>query len=93
VAPRSRHRDDDPDDHVGSDEDDDLDPEGPSAADIARLDRDTARCPACDAEVYDDASVCPICGEILTTPARRIGAIAVAIVALLIVMILIFTAR
>lgn len=79
-------RDDDPDD------DDGLDPEGPSADDLERFDRDTARCPACAAEVYDDASVCPICGEILTTPTRPIGTLAVVVVAVLVVVILVYTA-
>ncbi len=46
--------------------DDSLDPEGPSAEDVARFDRDGSACPSCGSEVYYDASVCPICGELLT---------------------------
>lgn len=47
------------------DYDDNLDPDGPSAADIARFDRDGSDCPSCGSEVFDDATVCPICGELL----------------------------
>ena len=50
------------DDH---DYDDALDPEGPSAEDLERLDHDGKACLSCGSEVYDDASVCPICGEYL----------------------------
>ncbi|MEL6499422.1 MAG: hypothetical protein AAFZ67_00375 [Planctomycetota bacterium] len=46
--------------------DDTLDPEGPSADDIARFGRDGSDCPSCGAEVFDDATVCPICGDLLT---------------------------
>ena len=42
---------------------DDLDPEGPSAADLARFDRAASTCPSCGSEVYDDATICPVCGE------------------------------
>ncbi|MEO1583448.1 MAG: hypothetical protein AAFR96_02615 [Planctomycetota bacterium] len=48
-----------------------LDPEAPSADDIARFDRDGAACPSCGAEVYDDAAVCPICSELLTDDDHR----------------------
>lgn len=45
---------------------DEIDPEGPSADDIARFDRDGSACPSCGSEIYDDAGVCPVCGELLT---------------------------
>lgn len=37
--------------------------EGPSAADLDRFGGDTGYCPACGAEVYDQAEFCPECGE------------------------------
>ncbi len=60
--------------------DDSLDPEGPSADDLARFDRDGSACPSCGGEVYDDAPACPICGELLTegTPTRKPWAAIVA---------------
>lgn len=48
--------------------DDDLDPEGPSADDIARFgagdegDDLSATCPSCGASVYLDLAACPRCG-------------------------------
>lgn len=51
------------------DYEDTLDPEGPSADDIARFDREGSDCPSCGSEVFDDATVCPICGEFLTATA------------------------
>lgn len=51
--------------------DDSLDPEAPSPEDIARFDRDGSTCPSCGSEVYDDAGVCPICGEILLSGAAK----------------------
>jgi predicted amidophosphoribosyltransferase len=35
--------------------------EGPSEEDLERLDHDAAYCPACGAEVWDMAEVCPQC--------------------------------
>jgi hypothetical protein len=35
--------------------------EGPSEEDIERFSGDTARCPDCNAEVWDAADVCPKC--------------------------------
>ncbi len=45
---------------------DELDPEGPSPEDIARFDRDGQTCPSCGSEVFDDASICPICNEYIS---------------------------
>ena len=47
------------------DSDDDLDPEGPSRQDLRDLsddDTDVTPCPACGADVYEDAERCPHCG-------------------------------
>jgi hypothetical protein len=35
--------------------------EGPSSEDIDRFDRETAYCPDCGAEMWDQADVCPKC--------------------------------
>jgi predicted nucleic acid-binding Zn ribbon protein len=46
--------------------------EGPDEADRDLLDDDsspTRRCPACGAEVYEDAERCPACGEYLAAEA------------------------
>ncbi len=37
--------------------------EGPSSEDLERFGDDTAHCPACGAEIWDQAPVCPKCGE------------------------------
>lgn len=42
-------------------EQDDIDPEGPSAEDLERFGSQFRSCPACGAEVYDQAEVCPEC--------------------------------
>ena len=33
-------------------------------------DSDTVECPACGAELYEDADLCPVCGEFLITDTR-----------------------
>jgi len=40
----------------------DPDDEGPSQADLDRFDIETAYCPECCEEVYDQASICQHCG-------------------------------
>jgi len=47
------------------------DDDGPGEADRDLTDdesADTARCPSCGAEVYEDADKCPACGEWIVTP-------------------------
>lgn len=63
-----------PHDDWDDDPHDSLDPEGPSAEDLARFDREGQTCPSCGSDISDLTSVCPVCGEILTSapkgPAR-----------------------
>lgn len=40
--------------------------EDPSDDDIERFSSDTARCPECGEEVWDQADVCPECGAAMT---------------------------
>ena len=53
---------------IGPDEQ--LDPEGPGPEDLADLGTDettdVAPCPACGAEIYEDADRCPRCGEYIS---------------------------
>lgn len=56
----------------------DIDPEGPSAEDLARFNRDdagglsgTVKCQQCRKEIFDDAEVCPYCGTFQLREARR----------------------
>jgi endogenous inhibitor of DNA gyrase (YacG/DUF329 family) len=59
-------------------EDDNLKDEGPQEIDLAELggedESETVPCPACGAEIYEDAARCPSCGEYVTirqeSPAR-----------------------
>lgn len=37
--------------------------EEPSDEDIERLSHDTAHCPDCGAEIWDQAEICPKCGQ------------------------------
>ncbi|MHC4415290.1 MAG: hypothetical protein ACYS0G_08405 [Planctomycetota bacterium] len=37
--------------------------EGPSPQDLERFDRSTASCPECGAQMWDQAEICPSCGE------------------------------
>ncbi|MEM8757713.1 MAG: zinc-ribbon domain-containing protein [Planctomycetota bacterium] len=66
---------DDETDHL-----DELDPEGPSADDIERFDRDTEGCPSCGTEVYDEATVCPVCGELLTGETNKTKPLTIIVV-------------
>jgi hypothetical protein len=43
--------------------------EGPSADDLARFGHETAYCPHCGAEVWDDAQQCPSCQQWMEQPA------------------------
>ena len=51
-------------------DDDDPDDEGPSSVDLDELGDDgpsqTVGCPACGAEIYEDADRCPVCGQYVT---------------------------
>jgi predicted nucleic acid-binding Zn ribbon protein len=48
--------------------DDDEDHEGPSRRDRQRFNDVTRSCPACGKQVFDDASVCYHCGELMDAP-------------------------
>ena len=37
--------------------------EDPSPEDLERFDRETAFCPLCGAEIWDQAEFCPACGD------------------------------
>lgn len=50
---------------------DDADDGGPSRADIERFSGETAHCPACGAEVWDDAVTCPACFELIEGETTR----------------------
>ncbi|USO00036.1 MAG: zinc-ribbon domain-containing protein [Phycisphaeraceae bacterium] len=45
------------------DSEDDLHPEGPSAADLERFGDEFRTCPECGSQVYDQAPLCPECGH------------------------------
>ncbi len=51
----------------------DPDREGPSDADLARFACDTAACPKCGEEIYDEAQWCPACGAVVS---GEVGAVA-----------------
>ncbi len=40
--------------------------EGPSPEDLDRFGGDTACCPDCGSEIWDQADICPDCGAFLT---------------------------
>lgn len=61
----SHHDDLYEDAYLGS-ADEELDPDGPSAEDLRRLDQAMRRCPSCGSEIYDDTTKCPTCGEWLS---------------------------
>ncbi|MHC4128684.1 MAG: zinc ribbon domain-containing protein [Planctomycetota bacterium] len=39
--------------------------EDPSPEDLQRFGHDTAYCPACGAEIWDQAELCPSCGDLV----------------------------
>jgi len=70
------------------------DDEGPSEADIERFGDVTQTCPACSAELYDDAEMCWKCGHAFASGASRpmpkwvfvsVGAVLAAFVAVLLI--------
>lgn len=42
-----------------------LDPDGPSAEDLDRFGSELDTCPSCGSSIYDQAEMCPQCGEYL----------------------------
>ncbi len=53
---------------------DDLDDEGPSAADVARFGDVTVKCPECGTELHDDVALCWKCGaNVMRTSAESAG--------------------
>ena len=67
-----------------------LDPDGPSAEDLDRFGGEFVTCPSCGNEIYDQAPVCHVCGEVLQdessgVPGWAALAAAAVIVGLLIV--------
>jgi uncharacterized paraquat-inducible protein A len=61
--------------------------EHPRDEDVEALGDETTACPSCGAEVYDDADVCPRCGDALTAAPRvsRLAWVAAGLAALLVV--------
>lgn len=45
--------------------DDDIDPDGPSRADMERFGDEFVTCPECKSLVYDQAEICQSCGHAL----------------------------
>ena len=43
-----------------------LDPEGPSAHDLDKFGDELTTCPSCQRQIYDQAEICPHCGEYIT---------------------------
>jgi len=58
--------------------DDELDPEGPSQADLERFGDEWTRCPHCAQRVYDQAEVCPKCLMPMTPAGTRVPAWVIA---------------
>lgn len=65
-----------------------LDPEGPSAEDLDRFGDELIPCPSCGRSLYDQAEVCPHCGELIERPPARMPAWAIAVVGVMIGLIL-----
>ncbi len=72
-------------------DDDPSDPSGPDDDDLNRFADPTGHCPACGAEMWDDAPACPSCGELtggqtLTRPPRQTEQrrLALAVVAIIV---------
>jgi len=78
------------DDYVDS-IDDELDPEGPSVEDLRRLRHGGAKCPSCNADIYDDTDICPACGDYITPESgkgnRKIWNVVAAVVLVVIVVV------
>lgn len=50
-----------------------LDPEGPSGADLDRFGDELTRCKRCGQSMYDQATVCPSCGELVEEGEKRLS--------------------
>ncbi len=79
----------DPDDPTDWDLAEGLDPDGPSADDLDRFGDEMVRCAACGRAVYDQSSVCPICGGFVHEQAKT-PAWTIAIVLLMVALLVIF---
>jgi uncharacterized paraquat-inducible protein A len=58
----------------------DIHPEGPSPDDMERFGDEWRTCPSCSKQVYDEAEICPHCGEALSTEPVRMPLWAIAVV-------------
>jgi predicted nucleic acid-binding Zn ribbon protein len=67
-----------------------LDPEGPSAADLDRFGDELVTCPNCGSQIYDQSEICPKCGHILETPAKRLPLWTILIMILLVGLLLVW---
>jgi len=77
MAPTPAHPHEDPDD-------DDLDDEGPSAADLDRFGDATVTCRSCGRVLYDDTDTCPACLEPTSRASRPPAWLLIVLAALLI---------
>jgi len=71
---------------------DDLDPDGPSEADIEKFGAESRVCPECGSDMYDDSTFCPECGHALidTTHSGMPKWAMVVVVVVLIAFVLVF---
>jgi predicted nucleic acid-binding Zn ribbon protein len=80
-----------------SDDDSDLDPEGPDKADMdADVDDNTIPCPHCKRAIHEESDFCPHCGQYITAedaPMNKPIWIVVAVIACLLIVMLWLAAR
>lgn len=72
---------------MSSYDEDQTDPEGPSAEDLERFGGETAGCPSCRREIFDDAAFCPYCGNVLTDSRHQLGPIFAIVAGVLVVLL------
>ena len=63
-----------------------LDPEGPSGADLDRFGDELMHCRRCGGTMYDQATVCPACGELVIEGEKKMSVWVIAGVLMLIVL-------
>ena len=66
-----------------------FDPEGPSGSDLDRFGDELTTCRRCGSSMYDQADICPHCGEYVVEPDKSLSVWAVIGVLVLAVLLLI----
>lgn len=72
---------------------DDIDPEGPSAEDLAKFGDEFITCPNCKRSIYDQSELCPHCGEAIERPKASVPVWAIVTAVVVVGVLVVFALR